>query len=179
MIWFTSDTHFGHTKVLEYDKRPFATGEEHDNALLANHNSVVSPGDHVYHLGDVSFSRERVLWWLKNANGYKHLIRGNHDDKGAWPLTEWDSKHEALYLRVEGQRIYLSHYACRTWRNSGHGSFHLYGHSHGGLESRPWGRSMDVGVMCHNYFPVSLDTVVERLSAREIHNHLDHHEPTK
>jgi calcineurin-like phosphoesterase family protein len=172
--WFTSDTHFGHAAVLQHDGRPFASIDEHDESLLMWHNELVQEGDDVYHLGDVSFSKARLRWWLDNAKGHKHLIRGNHDDKLAWKAAGWATRNEALYLRVDGHRIYLSHYAHRVWRNSIHGSFHLYGHSHGCLEAVQWGRSMDVGVSCNNYRPVSLEEVVAKLSVRE--EKINHHE---
>ena len=173
-IWFTSDTHLGHRAVLSHDNRPFSSIEEHDEAIIANHNSIVADSDHVYHLGDVAFRPASLRRYMEEARGIKHLIRGNHDDKLAWKYkgpNPWLTRHEALYLRVDGHRLYLSHYAHRTWRNSHYGSFHLYGHSHGALEKTPWGRSMDVGVMCHNYFPVSLDYIERTLSSRDFANH--------
>ncbi len=33
MIYFTSDTHFGDSRVLRIDRRPFADMAEHDAAL--------------------------------------------------------------------------------------------------------------------------------------------------
>lgn len=167
--FFTSDLHLGHHNILKYDSRPFGSIEEHDEALLANHNSVVGDHDLVYNLGDVSFSAERVDWWLTRAKGVHHLIRGNHDDRAAWRSERWASKHEALFLVVGREQFYLSHYAHRTWRNSHHNCYHLYGHTHGALEDKPWGKSMDVGVMCHDYKPVAMEDVIIHLCDRPPH----------
>ena len=51
-VFFTSDTHFGDPRVLRIDKRPFKTIPEHDEALIAHWNGIVSAGDEVWHLGD-------------------------------------------------------------------------------------------------------------------------------
>ena len=56
--FFTSDSHFGHASVLapRMDRpRPFATIEEHDEALVAAWNAVVRPDDIVWHLGDFAY----------------------------------------------------------------------------------------------------------------------------
>ena len=34
-IWFTSDTHFFHDKIVEYSQRPFASVEEMNEGLIA------------------------------------------------------------------------------------------------------------------------------------------------
>lgn len=166
--FFTSDTHFDHARIIELDNDPFQSMEERKEHILKCHNSVVKPGDNVWHLGDLSFSKEGLEWYLKNANGNIHLIRGNHDDKVAWRYRHlFASAHEALYLHKSeigsSHSIYLSHYAMLRWRNSCHGSLHLFGHSHGKLRSH-MPRSMDVGVRCNNYTPVSISDVVKKLS---------------
>ena len=120
------------------------------------------------------------------------LVRGNHDDRGAWQLRDlWASAHEAFYLRVDNDvSAYLSHYAHRVWRNSHRGAYHIHGHSHGGLRkwehsSREWavqdkreipyGRSTDVSANCIDYKPRCLTAIVEELKNQP---HINHHEPT-
>ncbi len=69
-IFFTADTHFGHTNIIKYDNRPFASAAEMNEALVANWNCKVSPTDTVYHLGDVSILRpERTHEILERLNG--------------------------------------------------------------------------------------------------------------
>ena len=170
MIYFTSDTHFGHKRIIEFDQDPFSNIDERDNAILENHNSIVTEKDDVWHLGDVAFSTEKLDWYLSNAKGRIHLIRGNHDDGVAWKNRQrFSSANEALYLRAEGRKIYLSHYALRVWRNSHHGSYHLFGHSHGNLPDL--NRSMDVGVKPNKYTPVSLAKIIEIFESRPVTAH--------
>ena len=68
--------------IHKFKTRPFSTVEEMDEALVDNWNSVVKPGDKVYHLGDVTFGDKAN--YIKNIHnrlhGKKHLIVGNHDD---------------------------------------------------------------------------------------------------
>lgn len=78
-------------------------------------------------------------------------------------------------LKLNGRRIILSHYAHRVWNKSHHGSYHLYGHSHGTIDLKPYGRSMDVGVDTHPEFrPYSLAEVVKILEKRDV-LFVDHH----
>ena len=79
-----ADTHFGHEGVCKFSRddgtplRPWDNAQEMDEALIERWNSVVGPGDKVYHLGDVAIPR-RGLKCLAHLNGTKVLIRGNHD----------------------------------------------------------------------------------------------------
>lgn len=89
-IWVTSDTHFNHSNILTFTDdngnpiRPgFSSVKEMDECLIENWNSVVKPGDKIYHLGDVVMGNEPMQWmdtfWPK-LNGSKRLIVGNHDN---------------------------------------------------------------------------------------------------
>jgi hypothetical protein len=49
-------------------------------------------------------------------------------------------------VEVNGQPIWLSHYAHRVWLRAHYGAWHLYGHSHHSLPDDPHARSLDVGV---------------------------------
>lgn len=87
-IWVTSDTHFCHENILGFSGPNGETRGDHfrsinhmNEALINNWNSVVKPGDKVYHLGDVFIGNKehfKRLW--PRLNGRKRLIVGNHDD---------------------------------------------------------------------------------------------------
>lgn len=97
--WFTSDTHFGHKNILEYEKeaRPFETVEEMNEQLIANWNDKVRPKDIVFHLGDFAFGAINVPI-ADRLNGHKRLVMGNHD------CHSFD-----LYVR-HFQRLFGAHY---------------------------------------------------------------------
>ena len=41
MIWFTSDTHFGHENVLKFTDRPWETIQQMNSVIVANINARV------------------------------------------------------------------------------------------------------------------------------------------
>ena len=161
MHFFTADQHYGHKRIIEpdYCDRPFESIEEMDEALIANHNAVVKPGDIVFHVGDFALvPRARVQGYIDQLNGNHVFIRGSHDrwlQKSAPYIVE---------LKIEGQQLVLCHYAMRTWRWSHYNSWQLYGHSHGKLE--PIGKQWDIGVDNNYFYPVSFDQIVEIMAER-------------
>ena len=80
-IFVISDTHFGHANIIKYCDRPFADIDEMDEIMIQRWNSVVKPGDKVYHLGDVYMGDgDRFLKKFARLSGKKRLILGNHDE---------------------------------------------------------------------------------------------------
>jgi calcineurin-like phosphoesterase family protein len=164
MDFFTADTHFGHARILELCKRPFASIEEHDERLIELWNRKVEKGDTVYHLGDVGFNKDTLFEKLKRLNGNICLIRGNHDVTVINNLvmsSRFQWVRDIHYLKIkEGNHTYratLCHYPLRSWHASHYGAWHLYGHAHGTLA--PELQSFDVGVDSWNFAPVSWEQV--------------------
>lgn len=81
MNYYISDTHFGHANIINFDRRPFKNTAEMEHELISRWNSVVTPADTTYILGDFCWSRDEDEWIriLKQLNGQKVLILGNHD----------------------------------------------------------------------------------------------------
>lgn len=168
--FYTSDLHFGHSTIREHcpQTRDFAITEEMDIAIMCAINQRVGHDDILYVLGDFAVcpDPEYVRHCFHMLKGRKRLILGNHDvdKKGRVrkDLAElpWDQPPvHAVETTDEGSRIYLHHYACRTWPAAHHGSYHLFGHSHGSLS--PHGLSRDVGIDCP-------DTLFAPMTFREI-----------
>ena len=81
MVYITSDTHFAHKNILEYENRPFKDLSDMREQLILNWNSVVSEDDIVIHLGDFGMcNKETATEILTRLNGKKILIKGNHDN---------------------------------------------------------------------------------------------------
>ncbi|QEE39922.1 MULTISPECIES: metallophosphoesterase [unclassified Methylobacterium] len=162
--WFTSDTHFGHRGVLGMESRPWSDIARHDDDLVHAWNSVVRPGDDVFHLGDFALnsSKERCQEVFARLKGLKHLIIGNHDGPRHIELP-WATEPQVLRtIFVDRQRCVLCHYGMRTWDGIWGGAIHLYGHSHGRLPGTS--RSLDVGADAWGYRPVSLTEILQRMA---------------
>ncbi|RYF11249.1 MAG: metallophosphoesterase [Oxalobacteraceae bacterium] len=135
-----------------------------DEDLIRRWNETVTPADTVWHLGDFALGDQRnVRAITQRLNGTIHLCWGNHDRREIVEKQHcFASTQDVAMIRVGGDRVFLSHYGHRVWNGSHKGNFHLYGHSHGGLE--PIARSLDVGVDEFDYRPVTLDQVKARLA---------------
>ena len=185
MIWFTSDTHFNHANIIKYSERPFENINEMTEVMITNWNSRVMPGDVVYHLGDFGLSYGRrhaatIDSLLARLVGNKFLIRGNHDREEVYKNTQWTKVEHYHELTVKtkdnnAQKIVLAHYAHRVWNKMHYGSWMLHGHSHGSLDDIG-GKTVDVGVDCWNYAPVSLDELTIFMRDRPVITR-DHHKP--
>ncbi|MGM5018626.1 metallophosphoesterase family protein [Tardiphaga sp. 367_B4_N1_1] len=171
-IFFTSDTHFGHERIIELAGRPFASTLEMDEAMIREWNGAVGTADTVYHLGDFAFDDHEP--YLRRLNGSKHLIRGNHDHRRRLKTAKglWESVDELAHVTIDGAPLVLCHYAMRVWRGSHSGAIHLYGHSHGSLPGDT--QSCDVGVDVWGR-PVTLSTIRRYLAAQRPRIEPDHH----
>jgi calcineurin-like phosphoesterase family protein len=77
MKFYTSDQHFDHTNVLQFEDRPFSCVEEMNAALIENWNNTVKDKDEVCILGDFAFAKgDHVNQLLKCLHGKKSLILG-------------------------------------------------------------------------------------------------------
>lgn len=172
-IWLSADLHLQHANILKYDNRPYGSIEEHDEDLIKTHNKYVKKNDIWYFVGDFCFNKLKTEEYLKRLNGIKYFIQGNHDYNHTVKLFEQYGTFlgEKKTLKINGIKVILNHTAERVWPNSHHGSFMLYAHSHDKLESDPWGKSMDVGVVSAyrlfgEYRPFNWNEIKQILDAR-------------
>ena len=195
----TSDLHFFHRNIIDYSNRPYrdANGDPDVDAMnegiISNWNEVVSDGDRVYIIGDVSMGGKAkapaLAECLRRLNGDKYLVPGNHD---TWILDSEECMKELTLLpaiyelkvsddtlpkkgnQIARQTIVLCHYSMRVWHKNGRGAWHLFGHSHGTMDGI--GKSFDIGFdgPYSNHRPMSYEQVREIMNTRELVL-LDHH----
>lgn len=168
-IFFTSDTHFGHGRIIEYTNRPFRNATGHpdpqrmDAAIIERFNEVLRPGDVLYHLGDVSWSsfNKKTGFLDRLVTKEIHLIWGNHDHQKDFKGLPFRSFQDIKRITVAKQRFVLCHYPMRSWQGKGSGAMQLYGHCHATLPGI--GRQLDVGVDTHDFYPWHVEDVIKKL----------------
>lgn len=181
--------HFFHKNILKYTNRGslFRDVDEMNEGIIANWNSKIGFNDETYVLGDISFSgKEKTQNILNRLNGKIFVVRGNHDSKKrllSFNRFEWVKSYYELLIPDESvnggkQMIVLSHFPFLVWNRMQHGTFHLYGHSHGNLKYDDGNRRMDVGLDTNNCMPYSYDEIKAILSLRK-YVPLDHHSHTE
>lgn len=185
--YFSADWHLRHKNILKYDTRPFKTIDEMDEAIMKNVCSLLKPGDNLYYLGDFAMMADKnaiegFMKTLVYTGANLFFIKGNHDStRDTVKLYRKYGTYlgEQTMITIQDQAIVLNHYAMRVWRNSHHGTWQLYGHSHDSLEYAPWGKSMDVGIPSANrilgkYTLFEFADIKNILDKRDIHE-IDHH----
>lgn len=171
MRYFTADEHFGHRNIIDFCKRPYKDVKEMQEKLIENHNKTVKSGDLVYHLGDMFWRTtllDDAISIVKQLNGQHYYIFGNHDElfknKTLRDCFVWCKDIENL--KIDGlPNIVLCHYAMRVWNGSHRRAIQLYGHTHAALPE-DGSLSMDVGVDAQNFYPISLDEVIEKMRVK-------------
>lgn len=180
MIYLSADLHLFHARIIEYCQRPFTDVEHMNRELIARHNAVVRPEDETWQLGDFCFKERFVPEILKQMNGTKYLVCGNHCP----PFVSHKHKnHEAAkqrYLSYGFAGVYQEVHNFHGFKlahlpyfdDERHGqkytkycpkddgiTFLLHGHQHRKPETRIRirERMIDVGVDGNNYYPISLD----------------------
>lgn len=161
-VYLSSDPHFGHKNILGYCNRPYANVAEMDDDFIIRHNARVQPNDTWICMGDVGFYRgDRIADILDKLNGHKHLILGNHDHQitksRAKDCFESIKNYDEQTYMIDGKKVFfiLFHYPIASWNGRNHGSIMCHGHSHGGYKA-PGEAILDVGVDCHDYYPISI-----------------------
>lgn len=168
MIWFTSDTHFGHENVLKFTDRPWETIQQMNSVIVANINARVGMNDELYILGDFSFKMTaQDAYGLRKKITCKkvHLVPGNHDKDWTQPAVSraFITEPPICVLKIDGQKIVMSHFPMADWQSMSHSSWHLHGHIHSsGGAYNEFNRKQgllryDVGVDANACAPVSLD----------------------
>lgn len=179
MRWFTADLHLSHVNIVKLANRPFSDWQHMDHEIITRWNACVAPTDEVYVLGDVALGRiADSLMQIRDLNGTKHLITGNHDrcwyghprirpiDVLRYHQAGFASITHQMYLPIGDHLVLLSHLPYEgdshtvdrypEHRPSFHGLPMICGHVHESWKIRPIHDTVqiNVGVDVWNFEPV-------------------------
>lgn len=177
-IWFSSDPHFGHAKIIEPGyvtdrhkaRLDFATLDEMHETIVERHNAVVKPTDHWYCLGDVAFTDEDVLTWVPRLNStHKRLLLGNHDERKMKVYQEAGFKKIMSYRIFEHVKdVLFSHIPIAPWSLN---DVNVHGHCHRGKPFmyqrdnpdeegfKKMKRYLNISMEHTNFAPINLDQI--------------------
>ena len=195
-LYFTSDLHFFHKRIVEFTGRPTLI-ENHVQWLIGRINNKVPTKASVYHLGDMFFSctNEEAIKVLSNLNGTWHFVLGNHDNVSKLAtivnsvnyLKGTDHKIVGWYFRllvkipslVKNEKDYkkqliLSHFPIEDWESMSHGSYMIHGHCHAKTvthDDKPMSQPnnrLDVGLDNNpNWEPFSFEEAVRTIKTNK------------
>lgn len=106
-IWLITDTHFNHTKLVDYG-RPTGFEEKIKKHLFEK----ISSGDLLIHLGDICIGNdEESSNYFGQMPCKKWLLLGNHDHKSvSWYISHgWDFVGKTMSQKMFGKKILFSH----------------------------------------------------------------------
>lgn len=157
--YFTSDTHFGHARIQEFQpNRPQGSIEEMNEHLVDRWNSTVNPSDTVYFLGDFAMGKiAGSLPYALRLNGTKHLIPGNHDrvhpsyrQRSSEKRAEWVRKYlDVGFVSIANEAHYdLPGYGRVNLCHFPYYGEHVEGREH---EYDPWRPFDDGRVILHGH----------------------------
>jgi calcineurin-like phosphoesterase family protein len=183
-IFLTSDQHFNHKNIIKYCDRPWNSGHDENGEMIITDedvgkmnqdmidrwNSVVSPEDTVYHLGDFALGdRKKIPELRSKLNGKIHLVLGNHDffhinDKNKYRDVV-DFFYKSGFERVYDKPVLLDNFMILSheplmWVKEP--IFNIFGHIHQTDTFKTISKNgCCVCVERWDYTPVSLDTIKE------------------
>ena len=162
-IFYISDLHLCHEKIIEKAERPFGSVEEMNETIIKRWNARVSTEDMVYILGDLGlYHQKEIAFIMMLLKGKKILIRGNHDIPNLRDrrLREPFVKI-ADYMEVNdnGRIVCLSHYPIEEWNGFNEGYYHIHGHMHN-CPLRNIQRRYSACVEMTDYEPVTLNELI-------------------
>lgn len=172
--WVAADHHFNHANILTFKDNDdnlirgskFKTIEDHDQALIANHNAVVAPGDRVYLLGDVAINR-KALWLIGQLTGRLVLVKGNHDIAKLGEYLPYFEDIRAYVVQKDKDlnKVILSHIPIHP-ESLGRFGTNVHGHLHNNIvkldNGQPDKRYVCVSMEHINFTPIEIHEALSR-----------------
>lgn len=118
-LYFVSDTHFSHSRLVKSDPnhfecvRNYDTVEEMNADIIAKWNEYVKPDDYVVFCGDffmacpVAETLSRFYDWKQRLNGNIIFVKGNHDKIIASKTISYQFYDYVIVKKADNEQIYV------------------------------------------------------------------------
>ena len=129
--YYSSDWHFGHKAIINFERRQFATIQEHDTYLIreiTKWSQRWAAGSILWFLGD--FGDIEYLWVfdiLRDAGIIINFVFGNHDRLDNLSKIQEHCDNVYLYPVFLSQKLVVSHFPVAVYEDS----LNICGHLHG------------------------------------------------
>ena len=112
-IFFSSDHHFGHKKLIENKHRSFSDIEKMNDDLVEAWNSTVDVNDTVYYVGDMfcCCKSDMASEIIKSLNGKIIYVLGNHDElieKKKIDIKRFESIQDLVELKTNKKLLEIN-----------------------------------------------------------------------
>lgn len=139
MNFYIADCHFGYKNVLKFDHRQFSDMQQMEETMVMLWNAAVRRCDTVYIVGDFCWRKaDEWVRILRQLNGTKVLIEGNHDLSQYPPDLRREFADTKPYKEIvdngkdnSSRKVLLSHYPMPFYKHSNNSKYYmLCGHVH-------------------------------------------------
>lgn len=161
----TSNLQLGRPHAIKKYKRPFKDVDEMTDSLIREWNSVVSPGDLVYHLGNFAWDPKTAQEALERLNGQIWLLPGEYDDavmllakKG---MLRSGVKVINRILPLEVYKANLSYWPMEAWPGKQNGYYSIIGHPQKQFKSDPKKKRINMSIDLWGYKPQDLEKTLQ------------------
>jgi len=156
-----SDTHFGHSNIVEYCNRP----KNHDALMIKNWFNIVGVNDPLLHLGDIAvwYGADQKQWEQKvrKLPGKKKMIIGNHDERSSSFYRGLGFGILKPFKAILDDVVFLfSHYPEFYFQGCGWDT-NIHGHSHTHKKKHWSNHHINISIEHMNYKPVRLKDIID------------------
>lgn len=170
-LYFWSDHHYFHKKIIEYENRPFDSLEEMHKAFTTNYNSKIREYDVVVFGGDITFGNvEMVVRFLRSLPGKKILVIGNHDfNHKTYEFYDFEDVFDVITVaftmpkKLDGvdYDVVVTHYPLLNVLPPN--TINVHGHTHG---RPPEQGNVNMSVEFNGYIPVCINGSLEKIAKK-------------
>lgn len=161
----TSNLQLGRPQAIKTYKRPFKDVDDMTDSLIREWNSVVSPNDLVYHLGNFAWDPKTAQEALDRLNGQIWLLPAEYDDavmvlarKG---MLRKGVKVVNRIIPLEVYKANLSYWPMESWPGKQKGYYSIIGHPQKQFKSDPKKKRINVSTDLWNYKPQELEKTLQ------------------